>query len=100
MSLVSLSASGYLFSSIAVLNNAVRIGARKGVRSLMMAGLILWMSLALWGLIFFIVLIISCSVMCLSVNCGACVLCCVSSFSMYSSGMFGMFCVVLCPMVM
>ena len=41
MTLVVFSESGYCFSLVAWLNSVVRMGARKGVRSLIIAGLIL-----------------------------------------------------------
>lgn len=56
MSLVTLRGSGYLFSSMALLYRMVRCGLRNSARSLRMIGLILKMSLALFGLMSFIVL--------------------------------------------
>lgn len=56
--------SGYSFSSMERLKRTVRIGERKGVRSLMIVGLILKMSLALWRFILFIVVVTIRSVVC------------------------------------
>ena len=52
MSFVSLRLSGYSCSSIVLLYSSVSVGVRKVARSFMIAGLILYMSLALFGLIF------------------------------------------------
>ena len=52
MSLVYLSASGYCASSIDLLKSGARMGGRKSLRSLMMAGVMLKMSVALLGLVF------------------------------------------------
>lgn len=75
----------------------MKIGARNGVRSLIIAGLTLYMSLALLMLILFMVLVVSSSVMGLSWK-GGCLLgsCCMLSTVMCG----GMVWLVLCPMVM
>ena len=100
MTFVNLSASGYSCSSIAVLKSSRKIGERKGVRSFMMAGLILNMSLALFGFILFITFCISSSVMCTSVNGGFSLFSICSVFSGYCSCCWGMVSLVLCPIVM
>ena len=51
-----------------LLKSAVSVGDSSGMRSFMIAGLILYMSLALFGLIFFIMSMTCFSVMCFSVN--------------------------------
>ena len=64
MSFVSLRLSGYSCSSIVLLYSRVSVGVRKIVRSFMIVGLILYMSLALFGLIFFSVSLTVFSVVC------------------------------------
>ena len=100
MTLVNLSESGYSSSSIDLLKRAVRIGERKEQRSLRIAGLILYMSEALFGLIFFIIFSVSFCVMCLSVKGGGVVSS--SSFSRSSSFscLLGIVLAVLPPIVM
>lgn len=71
---MSFSESGYSFSSIDRLKSSVSIGERNGVRSLITAGLILYISFALFRFISFIVLMIIFSVVCCSVNVGMFVL--------------------------
>ena len=66
MSFVSLRLSGYSCSSIVLLYSSVSVGVRKVARSFMIAGLILYMSLALFGLIFFSVSLTIFSVVCWS----------------------------------
>ena len=62
--------SGYSFSSMDLLNRGVSIFGRSSARSFMTAGLILYMSLALFGLIFRMYVVMFSCVMCLSLNCG------------------------------
>merc|ERR1712166_918474 len=83
MAFVYLSASGYSFSSMELLKRVVKMGVRKGARSLMMAGLILKMSLALLLLMAWSTLVTSGSVTWCSVKSGlVVVVSCSSSFSM------------------
>ena len=74
----------------------MRTGARKGVRSFIMAGFILYISLALCALIFFMTCVTLVSVVFWILNSGGvgvggCVLCSWSSF--------GIVRLVLCPIV-
>ena len=71
ISFVSFRASGYSFSSIALLNSSVRMGARKGARSFIIVGLILYMSLALFLFIAFSVFSTCSLVVWWSMKCGA-----------------------------
>ena len=100
ITLVHFNGSGYWFSSMALLKSRVNDGASVGVRSLIIAGLILYMPEALLGLIVFIVLVSSSNVMCLSWNGGA-----VEAGAVLLMGCWGAMWVsivvgVRCPMVM
>ena len=87
---------------MALLKRMVRGGLRNSARSLRMIGLILKMSLALFGLMFFIVLATISVVVWLSLKDGGGLSS--SSFSSSSWGrggvVWGMVSLVLCPMVM
>ena len=61
-----------MFSSMLLLKRMVRIGASSGVRSFMIAGLILYTSFALLGSIFPIMLATCFSVTCFKVKAGCC----------------------------
>ena len=65
ISLVSFKLSGYSCSSIVLLYSRVSVGARKDAKSLMIAGLMLYMSLALFGFMLFNVFRTFSSVVCL-----------------------------------
>ena len=70
MSLVIFRLSGYSCSSIVLLYSVVSVGAKKDARSLMIAGLMLYISLALFGFILFSVFRTFFTVVCLSMNGG------------------------------
>ena len=77
------------------------MGVRNGVRSLIMAGLILYMSIALSRFILFITFVTLFSFVCCSANGGWWVCSFMSSFSRSSSlSRLGIVFAVLCPMVM
>lgn len=75
MSFVRLRLSRYSCSSIVLSYSRVSVGVRKVARSFMIAGLILYMSLALFGLIFFSVSLTIFSVVCWSLKGGCFSLC-------------------------
>ena len=97
MTFVIFSASGYLFSWSALLKRLVRSGARKGVRSLRMAGVMWKMSAALF-LLREVMTFSTCSIVIfLTLKAG----CRGGSWILQScGGRVGMVLLVLCPMVM